>query len=109
MLFRTSLFLISFLATFFLLATPLAHAEDWTQFRGPTGAGLTSEADLPIEWGGPKNVNILWSAELLGDGIASPIVWKDRLFLINASRKAEDKKIGREYPEQYVASYDINK
>ena len=82
-----------------------------------TGRGLAAvswsdgwravERDRPADHlGGPKNENILWTADLLGDGIASPVVWKDRLFVVNASRKADDKKIGREYPEQYVACYE---
>ncbi len=82
------------------------RADDWPQFRGPTGGGVTTEADLPLTWGGPANENVLWTAELGGDGISSPIVWKDRLILLNASRKADDQKAGRKYPEQYVACYD---
>ena len=92
------------------LAFPsLAEAEDWPQFRGPTGGGLSKETDLPLTWGGPKNDNVLWSADLLGDGISSPIVWKDRLFVLNASRQAADLKIDRSYPEQYVACYDTQR
>jgi outer membrane protein assembly factor BamB len=89
-----------------LALVPPAAAQDWPQFRGPTGEGLSSETALPLTWGGKKNENVVWTANLLGDGIASPIVWKERLFIVNASRKADDKKIGREYPEQYVACYE---
>ena len=91
---------------FALIIPCLAWAEDWPQFRGPTSGGISSETDLPLTWGGPKNENILWTAELLGDGISSPIVWKDRLFLVNASRRADDKKMDRKNTEQYVACYD---
>ena len=90
----------------FGLGAPRVAAQNWPQFRGPTGGGLTSQTDLPLTWGGKENENVLWTADLLGDGIASPIVWKGRLFVVNCSRKAEDKKIGREYPEQYVACYE---
>ena len=27
-----------------------ARADDWPQFRGPGGAGVSSEAKLPSEW-----------------------------------------------------------
>ncbi|MCE9532366.1 MAG: PQQ-like beta-propeller repeat protein, partial [Planctomycetes bacterium] len=84
----------------------LTAEENWAQFRGPTGGGISTEKDLPLTWGGPKNENVIWSVDLLGDGISSPIVWKDRLFLLNVSRKADDKKIGRDLPEQYMACYD---
>ncbi|HZZ80605.1 MAG TPA: PQQ-binding-like beta-propeller repeat protein [Gemmataceae bacterium] len=103
-------------ATFRLLMAGIgpvlfAHAviaQDWPQFRGPDGSGVTKTTDLPLTWGGPKKDNVLWTSDLAGDGIASPIVWKDRVFVMNASRKADDKKIGRDYPEQYVACYDAN-
>ncbi len=96
------------LLTLICLVTPAsrAAAQDWPQFRGPTGCGLASDTVLPITWGGPKKDNVLWTADLLGDGIASPIVWKDRLFIVNVSRKADNKKTGRDYPEQFVACYE---
>ncbi|MCE9568007.1 MAG: PQQ-like beta-propeller repeat protein [Planctomycetes bacterium] len=92
--------------TFALLLTGRAMAEDWPQFRGPAGGGVSTEKDLPLTWGGPKNENVVWTADLLGEGSASPVVWKDRLFVVNASRKEDDKKADRKQPEQYVACYD---
>ena len=92
--------------TFALLLSGPATAEDWPQFRGPTGGGVSSDKDLPLTWGGPKNENVVWTAELIGEGIASPVVWKDRLFVVNASRREDDKKADRKQPEQYVACYD---
>jgi len=99
-------FRLTALCALILLTPGFVRAQQWPQFRGPTGSGLASEKDLPITWGGPKNENVLWSADLLGDGVASPIVWKDRIFVVNASRKADDKKAGRDTTEQYVACYD---
>ena len=32
------------------------HAEDWPEFRGPTGQGHSSERGLPLEWSDTKNV-----------------------------------------------------
>ncbi|HLB75369.1 MAG TPA: hypothetical protein VJJ98_15210 [Sedimentisphaerales bacterium] len=55
-------------------------AENWPQFRGPTGLGYTQEESLPITWGGPDNKNVLWKAPLTGQGHASPIVWEDYVF-----------------------------
>jgi outer membrane protein assembly factor BamB len=94
-------------AIFFVLAAShRVTAEDWPQFRGPTGCGLSRDAELPLTWGGPKNENVLWTADLLGNGVSSPIVWKDRVFVMNASRKADDAKAGRKETEQYLACYD---
>jgi outer membrane protein assembly factor BamB len=56
-----------------------ARADDWPQFRGPTGLGYTTEKNLPLRWGGKENENVLWKSPLVGEGHASPIVWKDRV------------------------------
>ncbi len=94
------------LAAFCLLMTHTLSAEDWPQFRGPTSCGLSRETNLPTTWGGPENVNVLWTADRIGDGVASPIVWKDRLFMLSASRKKDDEAAGRDGVEQYLACYD---
>ena len=98
--------LVPILVCLFMLHPSTHHAEEWPQFRGPSGGGISSKTELPLTWGGTKNENILWSTELLGEGISSPIVWKDKIFVVSASRKADDEKADRKFPEQYVACYD---
>src|SRR5438128_12618277 len=47
------------LLTYYLFAPlPLAGAEDWPQFLGPTRSGISSENGLLEKWpeGGPKEV-----------------------------------------------------
>jgi outer membrane protein assembly factor BamB len=56
-------------------------AENWPQWRGPQGRGISSETALPTEWAPDKN--IAWKAEL-PQGHSSPIVWGDRIFLTSA-------------------------
>lgn len=51
-----------------------ARAEDWPQFRGPTGLGYAADAHLPLNWGGKDRENVLWAADPPGEGHASPIV-----------------------------------
>jgi outer membrane protein assembly factor BamB len=58
------------------------HAEDWPQFRGPTGEGISAETNLPIEWGPDKNV--VWKKAIPGAGWSSPVVWKRRIYLTTA-------------------------
>jgi outer membrane protein assembly factor BamB len=58
------------------------RAEDWPQFRGAGGTGLTSERNLPHEWSPSKNVR--WKVEIPGAGWSSPIVWGDRIFVTTA-------------------------
>lgn len=63
------------------MLTAGARAENWPQFRGPTGTGLTTERNLPLEWGGKAHKNVRWSTALPGEGHASPIVWGDRVIV----------------------------
>lgn len=59
------------------------HAENWPQFRGPTGQGHSSERNLPIQWSAKSNV--LWKTSIPGEGWSSPIIWDDRVFVTSAT------------------------
>jgi outer membrane protein assembly factor BamB len=63
-------------------AASVADPSAWGQWRGPLATGVAPTADPPIEWGETKNVR--WKVEVPGRGSGSPIVWKDRLFLLTA-------------------------
>jgi outer membrane protein assembly factor BamB len=62
-----------------LLVAPALRADDWPQFRGPGGRGVSGEAGLPVEWG--KDRGIRWTAELPGRGLSSPVVAGGRVYL----------------------------
>jgi outer membrane protein assembly factor BamB len=64
---------------FLALSTPLLRAENWPQWRGPSGTGVSPEKGLHTEWSSEKN--IAWRAELGGLGVSSPVVWGDRLIV----------------------------
>ena len=71
--------------TFGLLACAGAADSDdaqWPQWRGPTGQGISTTADPPIEW--DERTNIAWKAKLPGKGHSSPVVWGDRVFVTAA-------------------------
>jgi outer membrane protein assembly factor BamB len=59
------------------LAVP-ARADNWPQWRGPTGDSVSTATGLPWEWGEGKNV--LWKCSL-PDGASTPTVWGDALFV----------------------------
>jgi FOG: WD40-like repeat len=61
-----------------LCAATLAHAEDWPQFRGPEGLGISNDKGLPVEVGPEKNV--IWKTPL-PPGHSSPILVGPRIFL----------------------------
>src|SRR5262249_54029389 len=97
-----------------LLGATASLAGDWPCWRGRTGQGVSDEKDLPITWGGKSNENILWKVPLPGaDGKgkldhnqSSPIVWKDRIFLIMVYWPEGTPQ--KEAPEHHVACYQVS-
>lgn len=72
---RCLLFLAALIAT---VCAP-ASGDDWTQFRGPGGLGVSGQTGLPLRWS--SQTNIVWQAALPGPGASSPISLGDRVFL----------------------------
>ena len=52
---------------------------NWSQWRGPDGAGISSETNVPTEWGVDKNIK--WKTPIAGRGHSQPIVWGAKIFL----------------------------
>jgi hypothetical protein len=55
-----------------------AAADDWPQWRGPRGTGVSAEKGLPTRW---DKDTIAWKARLGGLGVSSPVVAEDRVFI----------------------------
>ncbi len=66
-------------AALLLLTGRPARAEDWPQFRGPTGQGIVTDGPLPLTWGPMKNVT--WKVPVPGKGWSSPVVCGGRVYL----------------------------
>jgi outer membrane protein assembly factor BamB len=64
-----------------VLGLSAAPAEDWPEFRGPTGQGH-ARGRLPIEWGPDRNVT--WKQAIPGRGWSSPVVCEGRVYLTTA-------------------------
>jgi outer membrane protein assembly factor BamB len=62
-----------------------AWAENWPQWRGPLGNGISSEKDVPTKWS--KTENVAWRLPLPGPAGATPVVWGDRIFVSSADGK----------------------
>src|SRR2546427_824547 len=58
------------------------RAENWPEFRGPTGQGLYTGKNLPIEWSATKNV--AWVQPIPGKGWSSPIIQDGKIYLTTA-------------------------
>jgi outer membrane protein assembly factor BamB len=68
-----------------ILAAALAGSEprdDWPQWRGPLGNGVSTTAQPPLEWSETRHLR--WKTLVPGKGHSTPIVWGDRIFLTTA-------------------------
>src|ERR1041385_6352904 len=63
-----------------VLVFPLTSfaADEWSQFRGPNGTGVSETKGLPTEFG--PNKNVVWKTELPA-GHSSPVLTRDRIFV----------------------------
>jgi outer membrane protein assembly factor BamB len=68
--------------------------DDWPHWRGPRANGTAPRGDPPVSW--DTTTNVKWKAALPGRGSATPIVWKDQVFIVTAiktDRVAEVKDL----------------
>ena len=70
-----------------LTLSSLAHAEDWPQWRGPTGQGLASTPTAPTHWS--ETQNIAWKTKVHGKGWSSPVILGDEIWLTTADEKPD--------------------
>src|SRR6185312_11346014 len=62
----------------------LARAGDnWPQFRGPTGDGISDATGLPETWREQQNVK--WKTAVPGKAWSSPVVWGNQVWMTNAT------------------------
>src|SRR5262245_11053098 len=61
------------------------RAENWPQWRGPMGAGISKETGMPVSWSEPENV--IWKLPMPGMAGSTPIVWGERIFLTSEADK----------------------
>jgi len=72
--------------TFMFVATLGAHTNaqttDWHHWRGPGATGVLANASPPLEWSEDKN--ILWKVPIEGEGIATPVISGDKVFMLTS-------------------------
>ncbi|MDO8543412.1 MAG: PQQ-like beta-propeller repeat protein [Opitutaceae bacterium] len=75
-----------------VFCTPLAlanYADSWPTWRGASGAGIAPAAQPPLKWSDTENIK--WKTKIPGSGFSTPIIWKDRIFLLTAIEVADAK------------------
>ncbi len=68
-----------------LAASPAS--THWGQWRGPLGTGEAPGGNPPVEWSETKNVR--FKVKIPGNGLSTPAVWGERIFLTTAVPVAE--------------------
>lgn len=64
--------------------------DNWPAFRGPEGIGIAYHTDVPTEWDGNSNKNIVWRTRIPKPGFNSPIIWGKRVFLSGADKNTQE-------------------
>lgn len=64
-------------------ASAASGSENWPQFRGPDGNGLSDAKGLPLTWSEQKNVK--WKTPVHGKAWSSPVIWGDQIWMTTAT------------------------
>ena len=73
---------VAALVSVLALAAAPAGADDWPEFRGPTGQGHAPDAGVPLTWSETENVT--WKVPVPGLGWSSPVIADGRIWLTSA-------------------------
>ena len=71
-----------------LLTTPLFAADNWPEFRGPTGDGHADKADLPVTFGDGNHIK--WKTPIHGKAWSSPVIWGSQVWLTTANEEGTE-------------------
>ncbi len=88
------------------IAASIAGADEaasgWPQWRGPLGNGVSPDGDPPIHWG--EDHNVRFKVEIEGDGLASPIVWDDKIIILSSVAADDGSSAEPQRPAQEVVA-----
>jgi len=79
---KGAVFLVAAVGTLGAAAGPEPAEHYWPHWRGPLASGAAPHAQPPVEWSETRNVR--WKVELPGEGLSTPIVWDDLVFVTTA-------------------------
>lgn len=68
---------------FFVSQSQAVAADNWPQFRGPNGDGMSDSKDLPVTFG--ETENLRWKTPIHGKAWSSPVVWGNQIWLTTAT------------------------
>lgn len=62
-----------------LLARPAAGADNWPQWRGPSGDSVSTATNLPTAWS--ESEQVAWKCALPEWGTSTPAIWGEAIFV----------------------------
>ena len=74
-----------------LWGATVAQAQNWPSWRGPREDGTSTETNLPQKWS--KTEGVKWKAPLPDAGNATPIIWGDKVFVVQAVGKGAKRGV----------------
>ncbi len=78
----------SLLASLFLLPSIVIAADNWPEFRGPTGDGHTDATGLPVKFGDGDHAK--WKTPIHGKAWSSPVIWGSQIWLTTANEEGTE-------------------
>ncbi len=64
--------------------------QNFPAFRGPESNGISYAKNIPTQWNGTTNENILWKVKIPLSGYNSPVIWGNKLFLSGANAQKRE-------------------
>lgn len=88
---RTGAMFLSLTAALLSGTADRSRADNWPQWRGPAGNGVTAESKVPTEWG--KEDHVRWRVPLEERGNSTPVVWDQHIYLTQPDTTAKTRQL----------------
>lgn len=95
---RITIFLIVCCLMPVISSLQAANVASWPTFRGPNNTGAIEHGNPPVKWS--ESENIKWKVEVPGQGLSSPVVWRNKIFFLTAVKSKEVKPAEPEPSEE---------
>jgi len=85
--------ILSTLGSLLLSLPPEADGDEvtWPNWRGPAFNGQAApDADPPVTWS--EDAGVAWTANLQGEGSATPVVWHNKVFVLSAEETSKSSE-----------------
>ena len=73
----------------FAICNGLVGAENWPDYRGLTGQGVSDAAELPLIWSEARNVR--WKTAIPGKGWSTPVIWGNQIWMTTADEEGHER------------------